>query len=246
MAIFCPSCRKQLPDTADFCDVCGTRVNPAFQGGLPPVGQQAPLTPPPQFQTQPQQQAHPQLQYQQQNFSVPASAWLVDPNEKIKFSLKNGFLTNIISSEGFINEDAIITDKRLYYNVTSWNSLIKHRTEMKIDLDDITATTITDFNPILILILGAIAFFASFIIIDNSAGALALGFIIAIVSVIEWWMMKKTYFKIEYAGGSSMGGMRNNGALYFSVKKYGMDAIRAFQKEIHLAKTELNKKKYKM
>jgi len=184
------------------------------------------------------------MQQQQSNAEVPSSAWLVDPSEKIRFSLKNGFLTNAISSEGFINEDAIITDKRLYYNVTSWNLLIKNRTEMKIDLDDITATTITDSNPYIFLIIGAILFFALFSIKTMETQFFAV--LAAVISVLEWVMMRKTYFKIEYAGGSSMGGMRNNGALYFSVKEYGMDTVRAFQKEIHLAKAEINRKKYKL
>ena len=179
----------------------------------------------------------------QQQYSVPASAWLVDSTEQIRFSLKNGYLTNVISSEGFINEDAIVTDKRLYYNVTSWNFLIKNRTEMKIDLDDITATTITESNPIIIIVLGALAFLLSFIF--RSPAVIMVGFIIAMMSIIEWAMLKKMYFKIEFAGGSSMGAMRNNGALYFSVKQYGMDTIRAFQREIHRAKSDLNRQKYR-
>ena len=60
-------------------------------------------------------------------YSIPADAWLVDPHEKIKFSLKNGYLVNVISNEGFISEDAVITDKRLYYNITSMG-LVKYRT----------------------------------------------------------------------------------------------------------------------
>ena len=157
--------------------------------------------------------------------------------------MKNGYLTNVVSAEGFIEEDAIITDKRLYYNVTSLNGLIIHRTEMKIDLEDITATTITDSDPIIFLFLGILALVT--IIVLKLPGGIMLGLLIALASLVGWLMMRKTYFKIEYAGGSSMGGMRNNGALYFSVKKYGMEAIRAFQKEIHLAKEELNRQKYR-
>lgn len=180
---------------------------------------------------------------QSQEFSVPASAWLVDPKETIKFSLKNGYLTNVVSAEGFIEEDAIITDKRLYYNVTSLNGLIIHRTEMKIDLEDITATTITDSDPIIFLFLGILALVT--IIVLKLPGGIMLGLLIALASLVGWLMMRKTYFKIEYAGGSSMGAMRNNGALYFSVKQYGMDTIRAFQREIHRAKSDLNRQKYR-
>ena len=179
-------------------------------------------------------------------YSIPADAWLVDPHEKIKFSLKNGYLVNVISNEGFISEDAVITDKRLYYNITSMG-LVKYRTEMKIDLEDITATTITDSNPVILLVLAAFTGMTSIITcIENAPFALWFGFMIAaLILVCYWYMLRKTYFKIEYAGGSA-NGLQPSGSLYFSVKKYGMDAVRNFQRELHLAKSDLNKKRYKL
>ena len=179
-------------------------------------------------------------------YSIPADAWLVDPHEKIKFSLKNGYLVNVISNEGFISEDAVITDKRLYYNITSMG-LVKYRTEMKIDLEDITATTITDSNPVILLVLGALLGIAGVIgSISDAPIGLWIGFLVgALVLVAYWYMLRKTYFKIEYAGGSA-NGLQPSGSLYFSVKKYGMDAVRNFQRELHLAKSDLNKKRYKL
>ena len=177
------------------------------------------------------------------HYSIPADAWLVDPNEKIRYSLKNGYLINAISNEGFISEDAVITDKRIYYNITSMG-LVKYRTEMKIDLQDITATTITDSNPVILLVLGALLGIAGVIgSISDAPIGLWVGFLVgALVLVAYWYMLRKTYFKIEYAGGSS-NGFQNSGALYFSVKKYGMDAVRNFQRELHLAKSQLDEKK---
>ena len=75
---------------------------------------------------------------------------------------------------------------------------------------------------------------------------LMIGFLVgALVLVAYWYMLRKTYFKIEYAGGSA-NGLQPSGSLYFSVKKYGMDAVRNFQRELHLAKSDLNKKRYKL
>ena len=227
MAKICPVCRKVLEDSAPFCDSCGTRFQMGPQG-VPPQQNQAFQSPPPQY-----------------NNSNDSAAWLVEPNERIRFSLKNGYLTNLISSEGFINEDVVITDYRLYYNVTSWQGLVKNRTEVKIDLEDITATTITDSNPIIFLVLAGLVFIFG-LIFSKYTGVLVGGIIWAIIFAVMWYMMKKTYFKIEYAGGSSIGMVKNNGALYFSVKKYGMDAVRAFQKEIHKAKTDINNRRYKL
>ncbi|MBO4650336.1 MAG: zinc ribbon domain-containing protein [Clostridiales bacterium] len=180
------------------------------------------------------------------HYSIPADAWLVDPNEKIKFSLKNGYLINVISNEGFISEDAVITDKRLYYNITSMG-LVKYRTEMKIDLEDITATTITDSNPVVLLVLAAFTGLTSIMMsISKAPVGLWIGFLVAaLILVCYWYMLRKTYFKIEYAGGS-VNGFQPSGSLYFSVKKYGMDAVRNFQRELHLAKSDLNAKRYKM
>ena len=125
--------------------------------------------------------------------------------------------------------------------------LVKYRTEMKIDLEDITATTITDSNPVILLVLAAFTGMTSIITcIENAPFALWFGFMIAaLILVCYWYMLRKTYFKIEYAGGSA-NGLQPSGSLYFSVKKYGMDAVRNFQRELHLAKSDLNKKRYKL
>lgn len=174
------------------------------------------------------------------------NAWLVEPNERIRYSLKNGFLTNVISSEGFIDEDAVITDKRLYYNVTSWRSLVRSRTEMKIDLDDITATTITDSNPIILLVLSGLVLLFGIVSAMFFMPLVIVGILLSLVFAASWYSMKKTYFKVEYAGGSTFGMVKNNGVLYFSVKKYGIKAVREFQKEIHKAKYELEITKLKL
>ena len=61
---------------------------------------------------------------------------IIDKNERLVFSLKNGNLQNIISGEGVKNETALITDKRLYYsNKTGIVNIVSH--EEKVDLEDI-------------------------------------------------------------------------------------------------------------
>ena len=52
---------------------------------------------------------------------------------------------------------------------------------------------------------------------------------IALVLYIAYHLAKKSHLKIEYAGGT----------IYFSVKKYGKENIRKFQKSIYIVKDSI-------
>ncbi|MBO5610072.1 MAG: zinc ribbon domain-containing protein [Eubacterium sp.] len=171
------------------------------------------------------------------------TGWMVNEKEQVRFSLKNGYMSNFISSEGFMNEDAIVTNKRLYYNNTEVNLMGTSRTEFKVDIEDITATTITKREPWLFLILAGISFLVGLAIPET---AFIFSLLIPLFFVGMFFAARKVYLKVEYAGGSSGAGILNpSGVLYFSVKKYGIDAVRHFQNEIYKVKEEIKMKKLK-
>ena len=259
MSKICSVCGNLIDDSATFCNNCGSQFAPP-----PPQYQQPNYQQQNYQQGQYQQPGYQQAPYQQGQYQQPGyqqgpyqqgpqsqTSWMVDEDEVIKFSLKNGYLTNLISSEGLINEDVVITDKRLYYNQSSWRNLKKDRTEMKIDLDDITATTIIDSNPIIFLVFSGLALIAAIIFIAQSLAALKwisfVFFFSAVVWAASWYMNKKSYFRIEYAGGTSALMLaKNSGSLNFSVKQYTMDQVREFQKAIHKEKDRIKAEKYKL
>lgn len=149
----------------------------------------------------------------------------VDPDEKIVATLKNGIVKNLISGEGFKNEDAILTDKRMYYNHT--NGIINTiRVEEKIDVQDITGTKILDVKPRILIVLAFIAAIAGFAIGDEAIG---IGLISAVVLALIYMFSVKKHLRIEYAGGN----------INFSVRKYSLKNVQAFQCAIHSLKDSL-------
>ena len=207
----CPKCKKEIPEGSDFCPECGASVAPA------PTPAPAPA---------PAENAN------------PSGGIFVDADEKVVATLRNGILLNILSGEGLKGEDAILTNKRLYYNHRS--GLISYvRVEEKIDVADITGTKISDSNPLGLLIFAILLAVIAFVIggigiaqAQTAALAPAFGiFLVALFFLIIYLIALKKHLRIEYAGGF----------IQFSVKGYKMENVRAFQKSIHALKEQLRK-----
>lgn len=98
----------------------------------------------------------------------------IEPDEHIICGLKNGIALNLLSGEGFTKEDAVVTNKRLYYNgkvglfssgssgifngdnaginlaalqQSSGSGLSNYRVEEVVDLEDITEVNIVKSTP---------------------------------------------------------------------------------------------------
>ena len=78
-----------------------------------------------------------------------------------------------------------------------------------------------------------ILFIAGIIVNSNVSGgpAMFFGIILSVVAVFVFVFLKKKYLRIEYAGGS----------IHFSVKKYGIQNIQAFQRSIYAVKDSFEK-----
>ena len=208
MIKFCPSCGFELGDGSKFCMRCGSQV---------PDGNEA---------TVPQAAQNPSSYT-----SSTGAIGFVSAGEGRSFSLKNGRLMNVISGEGFVKEDAVLTDKRLYYSASS-GIINKNLHEEIVNIEDITGTKIADYKPYACFIFAFIFFFAGVVLASTRAvpsGVTASSFISAFSFVVAFFIAKKSYLRIEYAGGY----------IGFSVKKYGMQNVREFQRQIYIAKEDM-------
>jgi hypothetical protein len=189
-----------LDDGVSFCIRCGANM--------------AQYSTPYQVDYQPQQQVYT---------SSTGASGFVGASEGGSFSLKNGRVMNVISGEGFVKEDAIITDKRIYYSAKSGLINVNSLEEI-VNIKDVTGTKIADYKPYSLLILAGIALIGGLI-----AKHALYGFLSALIFVIVFFIAKKSWLRIDYAGGS----------IRFSVKKYGLDNVRAFQRQIYTIKDQM-------
>lgn len=207
----CDKCNTQNNDNARFCAVCGN----ALDG----------------VQNTPKY-TNPVHSLPVNELRPSGNGRFVSEDEYVVATLENGVMMNIISGEGFRREDAVLTNKRLYYNHKDGIVNIAECEEI-VDVKDVTGTKITRFDPYGILIIAGLLFIAGLIINANGSGgpAMFFGIILSVVAVFVFVFLKKKYLRIEYAGGS----------IHFSVKKYGIQNIQAFQRSIYAVKDSFEK-----
>ena len=164
---------------------------------------------------------------QNYQFSTGANGF-VNENEKWSYSLRNGWMQNVVSGEGFIKEDAVLTNKRLYYSAKV-GLISKSSREEIVEIKDITGTKIFNFKPYGLLCFAALLLIASFILMDNEVLFWSL-MPSSVFFIIAFFIAKKSHLRIEYAGG----------CIHFSVKKYGLKKVREFQRQIYTEKERLD------
>ena len=210
----CSNCGGMNEDGARFCAICGNTL-----GATPSVSPVPPM--------QPNSSVYSNVRRDMPVNGIRPSVGgrFVDGNEHVVATLENGVMMNIISGEGFRKEDAILTNKRLYYKHKDGIVTITECEEM-VDVKDITGTKITSFEPYGILIISGLLFIAGLIAnsIIGSGLPILFGFLLAMIGIIVFVSLKKKFLKIEYAGG----------AIHFSVKKYGMQNIQSFPQDTFL------------
>lgn len=252
------SCGAQNPASSKFCFKCGTRLDilaaapapesapapqPTIQVQKPAPAPQAPVPPQPPIRpvheapkplpTTPTSSFHDiSSRVDARRLNIPQTGYMVSADETPIVSLQNGYIDNIISGEGLKREDAVITDRRLYYN-HSTGILTKTVKEEKVNIEDITGTKILSIRPIFLLILAGLQVLSGIFVMGNSEEAGISLFVCALVFAIVYIFALKKYLRIEYAGGH----------IDFSLRKYNMDNIRYFQKALHYMKDQYNSKK---
>lgn len=214
MARFCSKCGASVMDGVRFCQECGNVMDAAPKAAKP----QSQATVP---------------GYGNNNYvsSTGGSGFVSNNEASTGYSLRNGMVMNVLSGEGLKKEDAVITNKRIYYTARDGIITVTKKEEV-VDLADVTGVKILDIKPYGFLI-GAAIFFLVSLIMSAYVGAIGFisFFITAVICVVLFFIAKKSILRIEYAGGN----------INFSVKKYGLDAVRNFQRKILEAKENLNK-----
>lgn len=157
--------------------------------------------------------------------SVPVK--FVDPREVAVADLKNGYLNNILSGEGLMVENAIVTNRRIYYNKKS-GVLVRIEERDKIDVMDVTGIKIARANSYVFMAIGAaIALILLILSVESALKLMGLGLLI--LGIVIDLIVTKNYLSIEYAGGH----------IRFSVKKYSMENISQFQEAVFRVKDSL-------
>lgn len=230
MSMNCPKCGSSLPDGSSFCSVCGSSVATAgSQTGnqtayVAPQPTQ-PIAPPPI--SAPLITPQPALLGAASGYvSSTGATGFVDPSERAVCSLKNGYGLNLISGEGWKSEDSVITDKRLYY-YGDQGIISKVKTEEIVDLEDITGISITYFRPWFFILFGIISLIAGVAVKEQLVQVVFL--ISGLFLFLLFAVLSKSFLRIDYAGGS----------IRFSVKKYGLNNVRVFQRSIFTQKDKL-------
>lgn len=158
---------------------------------------------------------------------VPVASPFVSPDESLVATLSNGFATNLISGEGLLKEDAYVTNKRVYYNSTH-GFLSKTNVRNVVDIPEVTGTKLVDIKYYGFIVLAAI-FLITGIILLSSIDIPEIGAPFMSASVVFlclFFTTMKKHLRIEYAGGF----------IYFSVRKYTLERVHAFQKAIYQEK----------
>lgn len=157
----------------------------------------------------------------------------VDTKEKLIATLENGMALRFFTGEGLTKNQAVLSNKRMYYNHR--RGLISDMSSRSsINVKDITGTTVKRSNPLFILIIAGICLLASIIIacsinssdlsmFVNSGGIVGIGFILALVLCWIYVGKKGNYFIVQYAGGN----------IKLKVKTYSTQEMLNFQKKIY-------------
>jgi hypothetical protein len=223
MAMNCPKCGSAVPDGAGFCTVCGTKVEVASGLNGTPSAQSILASVDP---TSSLNGGGPGRIEHVSYVSSTGATGFVDPSERAICSLKNGYGLNLVAGEGWKSEDSVITNKRLYY-YGDQGVISKVKQEEIVNIEDITGVSITYFRPWIFVILGALLAVAGLMLKET---LLKLVFLFSgIFFVLLFAVLSKSFLKIEYAGGS----------IHFSVKKYGLNNVRIFQRCIFTQKDKL-------
>lgn len=231
--MFCKQCGNQIKDGEKFCTICGWQVTPEEQQGTASMSADSSMT-----KNAADGAANNMMPGSKvvsgfvsefnksvNHISSSGADGFVDSDEVPLYSLSNGTLGHLVTGRGWAKDDAILTNKRLYYSYTT-GVLNKYSTEEIVNLNDITGSKINNYNPLIPLIFSIITFVVSLILLRESSEMAFIGFGIAVFCLIFYLVRRTSVLSIEYAGGY----------IEFSVKNYGLKNIRIFQKCIYVAK----------
>ncbi|MBP3856682.1 MAG: SHOCT domain-containing protein [Ruminiclostridium sp.] len=168
----------------------------------------------------------------------------VDSNEQFVGALGNNYLQNFLTSGSVGNGYAAISNKRVYFNGTTFtknekNRFVKQNESKIVDLKDVTGTGLVAFNNIGAIFGGVISFVMAAVMLisgiamnPRSGGGILslLGGVVflflGIFCIVMYNVRKTTLLKIDFAGG----------CIAFDIKLYNRAEVDTFQRNIRIAK----------
>ena len=165
----------------------------------------------------------------------------VSRDEKYIASLGNGYIMNYLTNKSAQKGFAFLSNKRVYFKGSclsgTGKNLTKTNEERTVDVKNITGSgfvyqsnwgMLFKIAGIVIAVLGI--FIGKVVCSDTpfwgSVAAAASLFIGGIIAILGYLLKRKTYFRIEYAGG----------CIAFDVSFYAQAEIDDFQKQLRRAK----------
>ena len=158
----------------------------------------------------------------------------VSKDEKYIASLGNGYIMNFLTNKSVQKGFAFLSNKRVYFKGSclsgTGKNLVKTNEERTVDVKNITGSGFvyqTDWSKLLKIIGIVVAIVGVLVSMFFGVLITLLSLIIAgILEVLGYLLKRKTYFRIEYAGG----------CIAFDVSFYAKAEIDDFQKQLRRAK----------
>ena len=242
--MYCTQCGEALPEEANVCPRCGAKVDKPLN--LKMLGAYA---------GQRARQASSSIQDKYQEYKEdrnkaaedkknanPVSDMFARPDEQQIMMIEGNYIRNLFSGAGLSREVGVITDRRLYYRGNNYSSSGSVKVDCTVDLQDITSTGfcyMSSYSYIVIAVLHLIVG-GIMILLGEGVASLpgAIGCIVLLFGglwLLIYYLSKTTIYTITYGGGS----------LGMNVSFFGLNVIRVFDKNLHIAKEERLKEYYR-
>ena len=240
--MFCGNCGRQLPEGAQVCPQCGTKVakdidfSDVTDYASRKVQQAASSV---QTQVQSAQQSYKE-QFESRKVR-DIREMFVAPNEEQRAVIGGGYLDNLLLTGTFSKGFGVLTNLRLYYRANCFdkvgNHFVKTDEDRIVDVSDITSSGFVYTRYIVFLILSILLGMASIFFfietLDQYAGDATIQIFfftlfLFVVVVLLYIFFKQTMYTVTYAGGS----------LSIKASSYNIKDVRAFDKTLHQVKDE--------
>lgn len=240
---YCMHCGSEMSDEAEFCGNCGKGVssgsidNIEFSDVARYAGQQ-------------EKKAVEGIQSKAQDFQESHSdeneerkikyvkEMFVNPDEEQRAVIGGGYLANMIHTGTIRKGFGVLTNRRFYFKGKCFYKAGKHfmktDEERTVDLQDITSSGFVYvrmflWNVIAVLSMVAIALLCVFSEVrDDDIPYIVFAGLIDFVFWLIYISYKRVIYEISFAGGS----------IAIEASSYGMKQIKAFDKQLRLAKDE--------
>ena len=226
--MFCGKCGQELPEGTKVCPNCGEALekNSGFEGMKDFAGQKVQ-----QASANFQGVYHETKDERKKSVNMNTiNVTFASPDEQLQTVIKGGYVRNIFSGGGLSQEIGAITNRRLYYRGKNYKSAGSGKEDCTVDLQDITSTGFSYYSSVWYILIAVVFLLAGLILAAGmeESGIMVVLWLFALLSFIRYFFSKRTIYVITYAGGS----------LGMNVSFFGLEAIREFDRQLHIAKDE--------